>query len=278
MRQKSLTVDQVLSGYDAVSRLYPYVPSLSIWRSWEYAAYQSYQLPEPVLDVGCGDGRFFRLVWPRVCNVVGVDSDVGVADAARGSGVYREVFVVEADRLSVPSESFASAFANCSLEHVENLPGVLKSVWRSMQSYGEFVLSVVTDKFQEWTTQPRLVENMCDDKLAHLVQSQYESYHHLLNAFPASLWQERLEQAGFEVMEWVPIMPEMVSRLFLFLDQLWHVPGKEGGELGDVMHSYLTRIPSFPQVLRQVLEGLLQAERDWSIGSGAVFLARKKQC
>jgi hypothetical protein len=39
-----------------------YVANTDIWRAWEYAACYSFTLPEPVLDVGCGDGYFFRLV------------------------------------------------------------------------------------------------------------------------------------------------------------------------------------------------------------------------
>lgn len=70
-------------------------------------------------------------------------------------------------------------------------------------------------------------------------------------------------------------MPELTSRLFLFLDHLWHVR-RPGGELGDVVHPYLMAIPDFPQAFRQVLAGVLRMERDWSTGSGAVFWARRK--
>lgn len=40
MDQRCLTVGEVLAGYDVVCRLYPHVPSLMLWRSWEYVAYQ----------------------------------------------------------------------------------------------------------------------------------------------------------------------------------------------------------------------------------------------
>ena len=62
MKQILMEVDEVLRGYDAISAIYPYVPSVSLWRAWEFAAYRRYSLKEPVLDVGCGDGGFFRLV------------------------------------------------------------------------------------------------------------------------------------------------------------------------------------------------------------------------
>src|SRR6266849_6710505 len=142
MRQSFLLLQEVLAGYDAVSQLYPYIPPMTIWRAWEYAAYQRYTLPEPVLDIGCGDGRFFRLVWPQLRDVVGIDMDAGIADAARRARVYREGYVAPAHQLPVLSESFASAFANCSLEHMENLPAVLESIRRSVRLEGPFLLSV----------------------------------------------------------------------------------------------------------------------------------------
>src|SRR6185503_14601243 len=109
MKQSQLSLAEVLAGYDAVSQLYPYVPSLLLWRAWEYAAYQRYSLPEPVLDIGCGDGRYFQLVWPQIREVVGVDMDPGVADAARRSGVYRAVHETPAHQLPTPQAHFASA-------------------------------------------------------------------------------------------------------------------------------------------------------------------------
>src|SRR5690554_5202166 len=125
MDQQLLTMDKVLAGFDAVSQLYPYVPSLCLWRAWEYTAYRHHTLPEPVLDIGCGDGRFFKLIWPQLSNVVGLDIDTDIVKIAQKSGVYKEVIIAPANQLPVPVQSFASVFANCSLEHMDYLPKVL---------------------------------------------------------------------------------------------------------------------------------------------------------
>jgi SAM-dependent methyltransferase len=104
-----------------------YAANTDIWRAWEYAAYQRFTLPEPVLDAGCGDGRFFRLVWPAVQDVIGVDMDSGVANWARQTGIYRAVHTTRANQLPFPPETFASAFANRSPEHMdENLTKLLR--------------------------------------------------------------------------------------------------------------------------------------------------------
>jgi SAM-dependent methyltransferase len=275
MKQSLLAFDEVLSGYNVVSQLYPYIPSLCTWRAWEYVAYQRYTLPEPVLDVGCGDGHFFHLVWPRIRDVVGIDIDPGVVKVARQSGIYREVHLAPARRLPILPESFASAFANCSLEHMDHRPEVLSSICRILHHGGFFLFSVVTDKFLEWATLPLLIDWISKPERARTLQAEYETYHHLVNPLPLEVWMEHLEEAGFEILEHIPIVPEMTSRFFLFLDHLWHVQKAEG-ELGDILYTRLMTCPNFQQGFQQVLAGVLQMERDWFTGSGAIFWARRK--
>jgi SAM-dependent methyltransferase len=274
LQQRQLSPEAVLAGYDAVRRLYPHVPPLLLWRSWEYAAYQHYKLDQPVLDIGCGDGRYFQLVWPEVRDVIGVDMDADVADAARRSAVYREVVVAPAHRIPLPKESFASAFANCALEHMDHLDEVLAAIGNCLRPGGAFLLSVVTDKFLEWQTLPPLIERVGEPERARTLREAYRSYHHLVNPFAPDVWIERLEQAGFEVLEHTPIVPEITSRLFLLLDHLWHVEGLEG-ELGMGMHRYLRKFERFPQGFRQIIAGMLDMEHDWLTGSGAVLWVRK---
>lgn len=276
MKQHLLSPVEVLSGYDAVSLLYPHIPPMCVWRAWEYAAYQRYELSEPVLDVGCGDGQFFRVVWPKVVDVIGVDSDSGIVIAPRRSRMYREVLVARAHKLPVSPESFSSAFSNCSLEHMDDLPEVLRSIHRSLRPNGIFLLSVVTDNLLKWATLPGLAGHIGEPERALLLQAEYEAYHHLLNPLPLKSWIGHIEEAGFDVVENLPIVPEMTSRLFLFLDHLWHVK-RPNGELGDVLHQYLTRIPKFGQGFKEILSGVLQMERDWATGSGAILLARRKE-
>lgn len=275
MKLNLLSPNEILAGYDAVSRLYPYIPPMNLWRAWEYAAYQHYKLTEPVLDVGCGDGNFFRLVWPNVSDVLGIDMDASVVQAARRSGVYREVHVAPAHQLSVQAGSFASAFANCSLEHMDHLPEVLASISRSVRTGGPFLLSVVTDKFLEWATLPLLVDWLEQPERAQTLRAEYKAYHHLANPLPVERWAEHLEEAGFKVEEHVPILPEVTSRIFLFLDHLWHVP-RSDYEIGSWLMPYFEALHDFPAAFRDVFAGILRMERDWSTSSGAVFWTRRK--
>ena len=276
MEQKLLKPTEVLAGYDEVSKLYPYIPSLVLWRSWEYAAYKHYQLSEPVLDLGCGDGNFFKLVWPGVQEAIGVDFDPQTAEVARRSGVYKEVINIPANKISFPPNRFASVFANCSLEHMDRLSEILKNIYHCLRPMGLFILSVVNDKFIEWSSLPLLLTSLGEGRRARALQKGYHTFNHVVNPLSISQWIESLHKAGFQVQEHIPIVPEITSRLFLFIDQLWHISTKKS-EIGDSIYSYLKRLSGFPKGFRDVLAGVLYMENDLSIGSGAVFLATRME-
>src|SRR5207249_1938813 len=151
-------------------------------------------------------------------------------------GVYREVYVSAAHELAIPAGCFQSAFANCSLEHMSQLPEVLAGIHRSLRPGGTFLLSVVTDKWIDWAALPLLLEQLGEPERAQSLLTEYINYHHLVNCLPPEDWGEALETAGFEVLEHVPLVPEMTGRLFLFLDHLWHVK-LSGPELGEKLHT-----------------------------------------
>jgi len=275
MQSKTLFGEDVLQGYDAVSALYPHIPSLSHWRAWEYAAYQHYRLDGRILDLGCGDGRYFRLIWPQAANVVGVDMSPGVAELGRQSGVYSEVHVAPAHLVPEPDASFDHVFANCSLEHMDRLDGVLAEIHRCLKPGGTLLCSVVTDRFVQWSLLPNLVAMAGFDDAAAALQKDFLEYHHLANPLSVDAWAQSFNRAGLVPEEHVPILPKHNSGIFLLMDSLWHVKRVSGGEMGDAIFPFLSANANFPGAFRKVFAGLLEMETNWQDCSGAVFLVRK---
>ena len=277
LRNHLLAIESILAGYDLTSGLYPHIPSMSIWRACEYAAYKRYKLSEPILDIGCGDGKYFRLVWPEINNVVGVDIDRNVLSAAEASGVYSKVYNVPAEKMKFAENTFASVFANCSLEHMENVDNVLRQIFHVLRPGGQFLLSVTTDKFLEWTTLPQLMSVLQSQQMETDLLYKYKAYHHLVTAIPAEGWAAKLDEAGFEIVEHIPILPELLSRFNLLIDMLWHISIASGGEFGTILEPYFKDLNNFPEELGNIVKSLLAMEKNMDIGSGSVFMARKRE-
>jgi ubiquinone/menaquinone biosynthesis C-methylase UbiE len=275
MQNKTLFGEDVLSGYDAVSTLYPNIPSLSHWRAWEYAAYQHYHLDGRILDLGCGDGRYFRLIWPHATNVVGVDMNPDVLELGRQSSIYRKVHVAPAHQIPEPDSSFDHVFANCSLEHMDHLDAVLTEIHRCLKPGGKLLCSVVTDRFLQWSLLPNLVAMAGFDEAATALRKHTLDYHHLANPLSVDEWVIRFKQSGLVTKEHIPILPKHNSGIFLLMDSLWHIKRAGGGQIGDVIFSFLSTNANFPGAFRKVLAGLLDMETDWQNCSGAVFFVRK---
>jgi ubiquinone/menaquinone biosynthesis C-methylase UbiE len=275
MREVSVSRDAVLAGYDALADIYGHVPPLIMWRAWELAGYRRYRLPEPVLDVGCGDGRFFRRVFPDISNVVGVDLSECVVEAARQSHVYRAVHVAPAHALPLPAEAVASVFANCALEHMDHLDQVLAEISRVLRPGGVFLLSVVTDTLVSWAPLRKLLEACHAAEAGRSAQARHEAYHHLINALPCAQWVARCERAGFRPLEWTPIAQGPAGWLFLLLDQLWHIERQGGGEFGDCIAERLLDTPNRRSGLRRMFEALLDMSMGASDHTGLILWLEK---
>ncbi|MDX9943598.1 MAG: class I SAM-dependent methyltransferase [Azonexus sp.] len=275
MIETRLDKEAVLSGYDKVCALYPYVPSLSHWRAWECAAYEKFQMSGRILDVGCGDGRYFNLLWPGCDDVVGVDMDPVTAQLAVTSGIYRNVHTTAAHEIPEESASFDHVFANCSLEHMDRLDTVLAEISRCLRPGGTLLCSVVTNRFNEWSALPTLLAAAGYQSEAGQIQAEFETFHHLANPLRVLEWTECFLRAGLQPLEHIPILPKNNSGAFLLMDVVWHVKKAGGGELGDIIFPFLSSNPRFPAAFRSILAGLIDMEEDWRDCSGAVFLVQK---
>ena len=269
-----LPAAEVLKGYDAVASLYPYIPPLSHWRAWEYAAYKHHRINGRILDVGCGDGRYFKLIWPHANNVVGVDMDNETAERGRDSGVYNTVHTTTADKIPEPDASFEHAFANCSLEHMDNLNGVLLEIARCLKPGGTLSCSIVTNRFVDWSLLPTMVYQAGFQKAADRIHADFLKYHHLANPLKVEKWVDSFNKAGLTVESHIPILPRYNTSIFLLMDTLWHMK-KDSGEFGELIYPTLSSNPGFPRAFRKVVDALLEMEQDWHDCSGAVFSVRK---
>jgi SAM-dependent methyltransferase len=117
------------------------IPSLAAWRAAELKALRHCRLAPPVLEIGCGNGRFASLVLPRV--EWGIDLNPReIAKCAERNGLYGHLAAMDARALKFADGTFATVFANCVMEHIPDLDRVLAECRRVLRPGGALIATV----------------------------------------------------------------------------------------------------------------------------------------
>ena len=114
-------------------RVYPAHASFALWRAIELRLLCDVDFPEPVLDVGCGEGGFARMLFGPGRNIVGLDLQQPELRLAARSGAYRHIVRADATALPFPEATFASCLSNCVLEHIPDDAGVVREIGRVLR-------------------------------------------------------------------------------------------------------------------------------------------------
>lgn len=159
-------------------------------RAVEAAFYQDFEMPSPVLDVGCGDGHFAMMAFYNQVDV-GLDPWHGPIHEAGRRGGYR--MLVEADAAFSPfaEGSFSSAFSNSVLEHIPQIDAVLADVCRLLKPDAPFYFCVPNERY------------LSELSITHLLGRGYTDWFRRISrvahADGPAVWEKRLEQAGFRL-------------------------------------------------------------------------------
>lgn len=159
-------------------------------RAVEAAYYQDFDLPSPILDVGCGDGHFASLVFEHKIDV-GLDPWHAPIHEAGKRGAYNLLVEADAAQSPFPGGTFGSAFSNSVLEHIVHIDAVLADLGRVLKPGAPFYFCVPN---------PRYLSSL---SLSRWLGSGYTAWFRRISrvahADGPEIWQARLEQAGFKL-------------------------------------------------------------------------------
>ena len=171
------------------------------------------ELPEPIVDVGSGDGTFVQIALPGK-QVYGIDPRRDDTREAASRNVYAGLSVADGAALPFADGQFASAISNCVLEHVIPLDETLRETARVLRPGGVFVASVVGHHFPEWLLGTALLNTIGLDGGRYGRWFNKIAYH--FNTFSPEGWRARFAAAGFETVAMRPYISARALKLFAF--------------------------------------------------------------
>lgn len=195
--------NQFVTYYRRFVQTYWFFPSAGHWRGIEAAMLSKVvgdSLLPPILDIGCGDGEFFRGYGNGALVAdIGLDLVPKYARRAMKSGVYKYTLVADATKLPFTSGYFATVFSNSVFEHIVPIEYVLSEVYRVLDSGGRLIFTVPNDNLIRYLVRTNPLTAI---GLTSLAERWAERLNRLLahkHLYPADKWRLLLEHRGFKV-------------------------------------------------------------------------------
>jgi len=189
---KMLFNTDILRAYLAEAPIY-----LALERVWECEIYKQMEFQRPILDLGCGDGIFAKILFNEKIDT-GLDPLRHELAYARNLDVYRELLNSCGNKIPKQDNSFSTIYSNSALEHIQDIESVLKEMYRVLKPRGKLYITVPTDKFDKYT-----VGNTIFSFLPSM-QNSYRKYFNYFwkhyHCYGADKWINIFEKNGFKFM------------------------------------------------------------------------------
>ncbi len=157
----------------------------AVFRVVEAEGLAGYDLKEPILDLGCGDGIFTEVFLGKGKKIIGVDIDEKALTEAKKRDVYQELVKAKAGSLPFRNDQFKTVLANSSLEHIKNLKPSLEEIYRVLTKGGTLVLTAPSEKRKKY--------------FAGRLHNHFFGHRH---CWSGKKWQRELGKVGFRKIDY----------------------------------------------------------------------------
>ncbi len=156
------------------------------------------QLPRPVLDVGCGDGHFVRMLCAEPLDV-GLDPAGWAVWEAKERGSYRALLQGSATTIPFADESFQTVLSNCVLEHIPDLEAALAEIARVLRPGGRLVTTVPSPYLEEMLLGGRVLTRLGLSSLAKRYRRWFQTASRHYHLYDVDRWAALLAQCGLRL-------------------------------------------------------------------------------
>jgi len=193
--------------------------ALALERSIECGLLARQAWPGPVLDIGCGDGVFARILFADRIDT-GIDPDPVEIERARNLSGYDELIICGGDAIPKPDGHFKTVFSNSVLEHIPDLLPVLKEARRLMAPGARFYVTIPTDRLEHATLISRMLLAVGLKDLEQRYARFYCRFWRHYHAHSEAEWRQMFAEAGLTVVEEHAYVPRNLSTFYDVLTPL----------------------------------------------------------
>jgi ubiquinone/menaquinone biosynthesis C-methylase UbiE len=191
------TVEDVLRRY-----LAEVTPFHALVRSAEWRLLrQTELLKEPLLDLGCGDGYFASLLFEHP-PLAGIDPEFSRCREARSCQAYQNVITADSTAMPFPNRYFRTIVANCVLEHIPDIDGALREIFRVLIPGGHLLFGVPGPHFAKMLLFSSFLKRIGCRRLSHAYGKWFNRHSLHFHTDEPAVWLERLTRHGFSVRGW----------------------------------------------------------------------------
>jgi SAM-dependent methyltransferase len=173
----------------------------ALLRAVEAQFYQDFDLPSPVLDVGCGDGHFATIAFDQPLDV-GLDPWGGPIRQAARLGGYRWIVQADGACMPFPDGFFSSGLSNSVLEHIPHIDDVLAETARVLKPGALFLFCVPNPAYLTDLSIPEILRRARLENLADKYTEWFRRISRVEHADDPQVWEARLNRAGFQLKRW----------------------------------------------------------------------------
>ncbi len=169
----------------------------TIWRASEITAISGTTLKQPVLDLGCGDGKFTKLMFMGQMDY-GLDISKDAIEKSREVNAYKNYIVSDAHKIPLPNGSVQTVFSNSVFEHIPNLTSVLSEISRILKPRGVLIFTTHSPLSKQFYG-VKLLKKLRLNGLAKIYESTFCRMLQLNTLWSLETWERNLQAVGISL-------------------------------------------------------------------------------